>query len=86
MAWPWRAADRILRRCGTIGFAITYDRSQFTLWEATLQRRQAANEAERRQILADLLAWLGAHGTEFGIEEALMAEIEAQLARITMIY
>ncbi len=51
-------------------FAMTYDNSQFALWKATLQRRQAANEAERCRILADLLAWLEAHAAEHGIEQA----------------
>jgi len=52
------------------GFAMTYDSSQFELWEATLQRRRATNEAERRQILANLLAWLDTHGIDFGVKEA----------------
>jgi len=52
------------------GSAMTHDQSQFTLWEANLRRRQAAGEAERLRILADLLAWLDTHGAEHGIGEA----------------
>jgi predicted nucleotidyltransferase len=49
---------------------MTHDRSQFALWEAALQRRRAANEAERRRVLADLLAWLDARGAEHDIDQA----------------
>jgi predicted nucleotidyltransferase len=52
-----------------MNFAMTYDSSQFKLWEATLQRRRAANEAQRHRIVADLLAWLDMHGADFGIKE-----------------
>jgi hypothetical protein len=41
---------------------------QFALWEAAIERRSAANEAERRRVLADLLAWLDAHAAEYGLD------------------
>jgi predicted nucleotidyltransferase len=46
------------------------DHSQFALWEAATERRRTANEAERRRLLANLLAWLDAHAPEHGIDEA----------------
>src|ERR671939_1232042 len=42
---------------------------QFALWEAAIERRSAANEAERRRVLADLLAWLDAHAAEYGLDQ-----------------
>ncbi len=49
---------------------MTHDNAQFGLWEVAQQRHQAANEAERHRILADLLAWLDAHAAEHGITQA----------------
>jgi len=49
---------------------ITYDSSQFAIWEATVQRRQAANEVVRQQIVTALLAWLDTREADFDIKEA----------------